>query len=233
MNWKEITLNEFENKFYYQGKHIFQQLELKDALKFHAPGLAPVKGNSGWYHIDMNGNAIYEERYLRVFGFYHQLAAVISDEDWYHINILGNRISENTYDWCGNFQEGFCTVRNKQGNYFHINSKGKKIYLEQYKYAGDFKYGFACIMNNEQLFTHINSSGKLLHGKWFKDLGVYHKHFATARDKKGWFHIDFEGNAIYHHRFLQIEPFYNGVAFGENLNGKKVLIKEDGLCIHL
>ena len=48
----------------------------KNRLKFHAPGLAPVEDETGWYHIDTNENAIYPERYSRAFGYYDGLAAV-------------------------------------------------------------------------------------------------------------------------------------------------------------
>lgn len=48
----------------------------KNRLKFHPPGLAAVEDESGWYHIDINENAIYSERYSRTFGYYDGSAAV-------------------------------------------------------------------------------------------------------------------------------------------------------------
>ncbi|WP_375561717.1 WG repeat-containing protein [Bernardetia sp. OM2101] len=41
---------------------------------------------------------------------------------------------------------------------------------------------------------------------------TFHKNFATAKDAKGWFHINKNGNEIYSERYLEIEPFYNGFA---------------------
>ena len=84
----------------------------KNRLKFHAPGLAPVEDETGWYHIDTNENAIYPERYSRAFGYYDNLAAVTDfDGNCYHIDIHGKRVYGENYSFCGNFQEEKCVVR--------------------------------------------------------------------------------------------------------------------------
>ena len=74
MNWKEIYSNQAENRFYFQGKPLFK--EYKSILKFHAPGIAPVEDETGWYHINILGEPIYNERYKRVFGYYDGLSTV-------------------------------------------------------------------------------------------------------------------------------------------------------------
>ena len=74
----------------------------------------------------------------------------------------------------------------------------------------------------------------MLNGKKFLDLGVYHKGFATAKDEKGWFHIDKSGNPVYAERYLIVEPFYNGFALVTDFLGNKMIINEKGekvLCI--
>lgn len=228
MNWKNIQLDEHKKQFYYQGLPLFEHFKFLDALKFHSPGLAPVKDATGWFHINVAGEPIYAKRYLRTFGFYDGLATVVSENDWQIIDTKGNTISTQFFAWCGNFQEELCTVRDKQGRYLHIQKNGNAAYSEKYHYAGDFKYGYACIMNEQQLFTHIDKKGELLHGIFFLDLGVFHKGFAIAKDTNGWFHIDFAGNSIYTHRFAKIEPFYNGWAFVETTEGEKVVVNEAG-----
>jgi len=227
-NWKEIKLDEFKNIFYHDKINIFENHKFEAALKFHSPGLAPVKINGQWFHINTKGEAIYENRYQKTFGFYHNRAAVISEKGWIHINTKGKFISNTFYKWCGNFQENLCVVQDKNGSYFHIDLDGNRCYKSSYSYVGDFKYGFACIMNSEQQFTHIDKNGAFLHQQWFLDLGIYHKGFATAKDKNGWFHIDFQGNPIYENRFSKVEPFYNGWAFVTNKLGNKQLISESG-----
>jgi hypothetical protein len=47
MNWNEIELSEDGTCFLYNGQLLFGKIFLR-ALKFHAPGLAPVCDESGW-----------------------------------------------------------------------------------------------------------------------------------------------------------------------------------------
>jgi hypothetical protein len=199
-----------------------------EVLKFHAPGLAPVKDETGAYHIDNNGNHLYSERYSRTFGFYCNRAAVVQEQQWFHINEKGERAYPRNYAWTGNFQENLCTVRNFSGNYFHIDLHGNRIYAENYLYAGDFKDGIACVKLQSGFFKHIDTKGNPINNKEFLDLGVFHKNFATAKDKDGWFHIDKGGIAVYSERYLAIEPFYNGFALVTQFDGSKVIINERG-----
>ena len=63
---------------------------------------------------------------------------------------------------------------------------------------------------------------------------VFHKGFATAKDKYGWFHIGKDGEAIYSERYLIIEPFYNGFSLVTDKNGQKKIINQNGkvvLCV--
>jgi hypothetical protein len=60
-------------------------------------------------------------------------------------------------------------------------------------------------------------------------LGVFHKNYATAKDKNGWFHINKNGNELYKERYLMIEPFYNGFSLVETFKSKKQIIDEKGI----
>ena len=208
----------------------------KNRLKFHAPGLAPVEDETGWYHIDTEENPVYPQRYFRAFGYYDGLAAVTDfSVKCYHIDIHGNRVYGETYAFCGNYQEGKCVVRDFSNNYFHIDTNGNRLYSENYRYVGDFKDGFACVkLSEDGLYMHIDCAGRPLNGKKFLDLGVFHKGFATAKDENGWYHIDIRGNAAYKERYRIVEPFYNGFALVTGFDDKKLIINEKGettLCI--
>lgn len=67
--------------------------------------------------------------------------------------------------------------------------------------------------------THIEPDGGILHGRWYLDIDVFHKGFARARDEEGWMHVDFCGRPIYPRRFAMVEPFYNGQARVERMDG--------------
>ncbi len=77
---------------------------------------------------------------------------------------------------------------------------GNRVYEQEYNYVGDFKDGIA-VVHKDGKATHINNHGKLVHNKWYKKLNVFHKGFAIAEDKHGWFHIDINGNPVYRQRF--------------------------------
>lgn len=230
MNWKDLKTSADNTHFLYEDQPAFGR-KFTEVLKFHAPGLAPVKDKSGSYHIDTAGKALYTERYSRTFGYYCDRAAVVQNGQWFHINEKGERAYPTAFSWTGNYQENLCTVRDDQNQYYHIDPAGKATYAERYRYAGDFKDGIACIRQTNGLFRHIDISGQLLHNKEFLDLGVFHKGFATARDKAGWHHINTSGQALYKQRYLQAEPFYNGFALVTHFNLDKEVIDESGNVI--
>lgn len=227
MNWQNIKVSKDGTYFQYDGKPIFGK-QFIEVLKFHKPGFAPVKDESGSFHIDTAGTELYSERYSRTFGFYCNRAAVIDGHNWFHITEKGERAYSQSYNWTGNFQENLCTVRDHLNQYFHIDLNGNRVYDKNYTYCGDFKDGFACVKQLNDLYKHIDSRGTFLNDKEYVDLGIFHKNLATAKDKEGWYHIDKTGSEIYKQRYLAIEPFYNGFALVTRFNGAKTIIAESG-----
>ncbi|MDO8317246.1 MAG: WG repeat-containing protein [Flavobacterium sp.] len=227
MNWQNIKVSVDNTHFLHNENPIFGR-HFIEVLKFHSPGIAPVKDDSGSYHIDSWGKQLNADRYLRAFGFYCNRAAVIQAENWFHITVTGERAYNQSFNWSGNFQENLCTVRNKDNEYFHINPNGERVYKNNYIYCGDFKDGYACVKTIDGLYQHIDTEGNFLNNKKFLDLGVFHKNFATAKDKNGWYHIEKSGNEIYQHRFLAAEPFYNGFALVTQFDNNKIIIDEQG-----
>ncbi len=202
-------------------------------LKYHEPGFAPVLGDDGAYHIDLDGTPAYEFRFKRTFGFYNNKAAVESSEGWFHIHTDGTAVYPEKYAWVGNFQEEICVVRDFQGFYFHIDKKGTPLYPNRYAYAGDFKDGIAVICDELKGHTQINREGRFIHSKYFHQLDVFHKGFARAKDDRGWGHINKTGDFIYKDRYLSIEPFYNGLAYAEDNNERLLLINEVGEIVKI
>lgn len=227
MNWQEIKVSTDNTHFLLNGQPIFGR-KFIEVLKFHPPGIAPVKDNSGSYHIDASGNPLYTDRFSRSFGFYCNRAAVIQGDKWFHLTEKGKKAYTQTFSWAGNYQENLCTVRNSDNKYFHIDLHGKRIYPDSFIYCGDFKDGYACVKTSNGFYKHINHKGDFLNDREFLDLGIFHKNFATAMDDAGWFHINHEGKEIYRHRFLAVEPFYNGFALVTHFDKSKIIIDENG-----
>ena len=223
----KIIIANDQSHHIFEGKPLYMKRFIS-VLKFHPPGLAAVLDNAGAYHVDVDGEAIYLERYTRTFGFYDERAAVVDGDNWFHIFPTGERVYQDFYSWCGNFQDGVCAVRDFNDYYFHINGDGKRLYKEKYRYAGDFKDGIAVAQNQEGLYFHIYRDGILVHDKYFYDLDIFHKGFARAKDDRGWCHIDLNGRPIYSERYNMIEPFYNGFARVEDEYGAILIINEVG-----
>lgn len=203
----------------------------EEVLKFHAPGLAPVRREGKAWHVRPDGSAAYEPRFDRTFGYYDGLASVRTRHGWFHITVTGEPVYRERYGWCGNFQEGRCPVRSDSGAYHHIQRDGCAAYPERWSYAGDYRDGIAVVQAADGRSTHIDPAGKLVHGNWFLDLDVFHKGLARARDDGGWTHADVRGRPIYPRRFMTVEPFYNGQARVERFDGALEVIDERGLSV--
>jgi hypothetical protein len=227
MKWQDIKVSADNTHFIFQGRQIFEK-QFIEVLKFHAPGLAPVKDETGSYHIDMLGHEIYGERFTRTFGFYCNRAAVVLKNKCYHMTETGKRAYDETYNWTGNYQENLCSVRDGENRYHHIDLDGEKIYKDSFVYCGDYKDGYACVKTDSGLYKHIDDEGNFLNDKAFLDLGIFHKNFATARDENGWFHINKSGEEIYSRRYMAVEPFYNGFALVTEVDKTKLIIDEQG-----
>lgn len=201
------------------------------ALSFHEPGLAAVCDERCAWHIDGDGRPAYPHAFMETFGFYENLAVVRNETGWFHIKRDGAPAYSETFDWCGNFQGGRAVVR-RDGEYFHLLPDGRALYEKRFLYAGDFRERRAVVRLTGGLCAHINEDGGFAHPHRYRDLGVYHKGLACARDAGGWTHIGADGVAVYQKRFAQVEPFYNGCALVETLDGKTEIIDECGRRIH-
>lgn len=201
-------------------------------LPYHAPGLAPVGDETGAYHINLNGEEAYSQRYSRTFGYYCDYAAVADSSGWHHIDAHGLRAYIGNWDWCGNFQQHRCTVRDKDGAYFHIRVDGSVLDGGPYTYAGDFREGAAVVRGLDGLCRHVDLEGRLLNKKEFIDLDNFHKGYARARDERGWFFIDRDGEErLSGKRYAEIEPFYNGQAHVRTHAGTRLILSEEGISM--
>lgn len=227
MNWRDLSVSAC-GMYHECGDRPAYSERFDEVLKFHAPGLAPVKRGDEAWHVGPDGNAAYSRRFSRTFGFYEGVAAVQAQADWHHIRPDGSDTYPERYAWCGNFQGSRCTVRLHNGLYRHVLTDGSCAYPEAWCYAGDYKDGFCVIQNDAGLCTHLDLNGKPLHSNWFVDLDVFHKGFARARDSDGWMHVDLRGAPVYERRFAAVEPFYNGQARVERFDGGLEVINERG-----
>ncbi len=231
MSWTRAVISDDGTHHTIDGAAVYAARFLA-VQKFHAPGLAPAIDASGAFHITPLGHPAYSNRFRQTWGFYEDLAAAEDAHGWCHIRPDGTPLTDRRFAWCGNFQEGRCAVRNLDGTYCHLTPEGTPAYPERYLYAGDFRDGAAVVRCPQRgLCTHITPDGRPLHGQWFIDLDVYHKGFARARDAGGWFHLDRRGHAAFTTRLASVEPFYNGTAIAESIDGRRLLIDQAGRAV--
>ena len=227
MTWRALTVAEDGTHHVAEGIPAYLE-RFDEVLKFHAPGLAPVRRRGEAWHMRPDGSPAYSRRFPRTFGFYEALAAVDDSDGWHHITPYGEDAYPQRYAWCGNFQEQRCPVRRQDGTYLHITPSGMPAYDALWRYVGDFRDGVGIVQHQNGRSTHIRPDGTPLHGVWFLDLDVFHKAYARARDEGGWVHIDRVGKPIYARRFTNVEPFYNGQARVERFDGGLEVIDESG-----
>ncbi len=227
MTWRDSRIAS-DGTHHVLGSEPLYAERFDDVLKFHDPGLAPVRRRGEAWHIRPDGSEAYRRRFGRTFGFYEGLAAVAGPDGWHHIRPDGEDLYASRYAWCGNYKGGRCTVRDHAGAYFHLSAEGAPAYDLRWRYAGDFRDGVAVVQADDGRSTHIGPDGELVHGDWFLDLDVFHKGFARARDHGGWTHVDTGGRPTYSRRFAAVEPFYNGQARVERFDGGLEVIDEAG-----
>ncbi len=225
--WRDYALSPDGTHHVLHGRRVYSHRFI-EVQKFHDPGLAPVRDESGAFHVTPDGLPAYSYRYVDTFGFYEGKAAVQAENGWCHIHSDGSPLYPELYAWCGNFQEGRCAVRLFGGSYVHLTGDGTPAYSERYSYVGDLRDGIAVVQGADGNHTHIDASGNLIHGQWYLDLDVFHKGHARACDSAGWHHVDTHGEPLYERRFRNVEPFYNGQARVEGLDGSLSVIDHTG-----
>ena len=230
MTWRESRLSP-DGTHHLRGDAPQYDERFDEVLKFHEPGLAPVRRGAAAWHIRADGSDAYSRRFERTFGFYEGLAAVVGGDGWHHVGPDGADIDTARYEWCGNFQGGRCTVREHGGAYFHLRADGIPAYEARWRYAGDFRDGIGVVQSSDGRSTHVDIHGEIVHGEWFLDLDVFHKGFARARDEDGWTHVDTDGRPAYTRRFAAVEPFYNGQARVERFDRGLEVIDEVGRTV--
>ena len=174
------------------------------------------------------GEPAYARRFRRTFGYYEGLATVEDDSGFHHIDARGVDVSADRHAWCGNYQGGLCAVRDPAGQYFHLLQNGEPAYAGGWRYDSDFREQAAVVQDDAGLHLHIDAKGRPLGTGRFVNLDVFHKGFARARNRDGWFHLRRDGAHAYARRFAAVEPFYNGQARCEQHDGVLVVIDEAG-----
>lgn len=149
-------------------------------------------------------------------------------EDLHSVKVKLTGYRNNDLEWTSAEHEGIRTFRDTKGKYGFLMDKGYPISCERFDYAGDMKYSLAVVGVEGKGFTYLTDLGQYPIDRWFIECTPFHKGFATARDEKGWYHMDQSGKPVYGQRYAYAEPFYNEVALCRDLDGNWCLVRQDG-----
>lgn len=93
---------------------------------FFSEGVTWATDKSGSYHIDPDGNPLYEERFEKTEAFHEGLAAVMSNGQAFHITKEGVPAYGRRFDKVGFFHNGTTKVE-LDGEEFRINHQGERV----------------------------------------------------------------------------------------------------------
>lgn len=231
MHESKVILDPQEAGYLADGKPAFGT-RFKKAMSFHYPeGLAAVTDETGAYHIGLDGQALYAQRYRETFGFYCGLATVRDNSGYFHIDTTGSLTHKTNFKWAGNYQEGLCAVMTADG-YCHVDVNGEPVYGQRYLYVGDFRYGIAVAHSAAGAF-HIRTDGSRLNTTVHCDADPFHKGYAVVSDDTGYYHVDKEGQPAHPYRYKKAEPFYNGISRCLTHDGRQLLLRENGFYTYV
>ncbi len=179
----------------------------------------------------------------RWFGFYDGIAIFRKDgklyamyagktvgipADLHSVRVELTSSRDSVTEWIGEPHEGIRTFRSKDGKYGFLTEQGFPLTSERFDYADEMKYSMTVVGLEGKGFTYLTDLGQYPIDKWFVECTPFHKGYATARDERGWYHIDLSGNPIYKERYAYAEPFYNEVALCRDVEGNWYLVRQDG-----
>ncbi|WP_181259090.1 methyltransferase [Marinobacter sp. 3-2] len=126
-------------------------------------GVAAVVSDGLWFHIDSEGNPLYESRYAFVGNFQNDVCVVCDVEgSYYHIDLSGKPLYSSKWSYCGDFREGAAVVQGRVGLSSHIDFSGELIHGQWFLDLDVFHKGYARARSNEG-WHHISKAGTPLY----------------------------------------------------------------------
>ena len=174
----------------------------------------------GKYHLDSNGNPLYNGLFKWVLPFHAPGLAPVEDESGsYHIKPDGKPAYHSRFDRTFGFYQGRAAVI-LDGNWFHILPNGSKLNEKACDWCGNFQNGRSPVRCDNGDYYHIRLDGSVVpNGPWGY-AGDYREDIAVVREKDGlcW-HIDPEGKPIHNQSFFDLGVFHKGLALARDASG--------------
>lgn len=161
---------------------------------YFSEGLACVRKNEKWGHVNKQGQMIVPMKYDDVTAFSEGLAYVKLNNKWGYVNKQGQMIIPMKYDGATIFSEGLACVKlnNKWGV---INKQGQVIVPMKYDDAYPFSEGMAKVSLNKK-WGFINKQGKEVIPLVYDEVERFSEGLACAKKDKKYGYINKDGNTV-------------------------------------
>ena len=168
--WKHINL---EKHFFYKEKYF-------RTFGYYFEQAAVNNFNQECYHIDKEGNRIYQENYSWVGNYQQSLVAVRLNNDYFHLNKVGKRYYDTDYRFVGDYKDDYAAVKMQNGYYNFINTDGKELYHEtKFLDLGVFHKNIATARDCDGYF-HIDKQANSLYKERYLQVEPFYNGFAVV-----------------------------------------------------
>lgn len=221
----------------YQGKYIRLDTngnitETNDSWRYgenvasdnieYIDGIAVVYNEKEKYHIDTEGNRLYEENYIAIDLFKDGIAPVRDGDGLYfYIDTNGKSIFDTKFEskiWP--FYQDRARITDQFTGSYHINRDGKRLYSESYDFVDHFYEDRAKVRDFYDNYFHIDLNGKRVYPENYVWVNKYSEGTARVKDELGnWYHIDKFGKELYTEKYDWVGNFIDGIAPVQNEEG--------------
>ncbi len=170
-----------------EGKPVFER-SFKEAFGFY-DDIATVVDESGFFHIDKQGEDIHSQRFSWSGNFQEGLCVVKDKESglFFHIDRKGDPIYMEKYPYTGDYRYGVAVITNQEGLCTHIDKEGQLLHGKFFSELDVYHKGFA-IAKDERGYFHIDKAGESIYADRYIKLEPFYNNRAVAIDQ---YHIKY------------------------------------------
>lgn len=135
---------------------------------------ASVMDNGSWFHIGIDGNDIYDTRYMWC-GNYQSGRCTVreSNGSYLHIDSDGKPVYTERWLYAGDYRDGVAVIQASDGLSTHIDLAGRCIHGQKFIDLDVFHKGFARA-RDEMGWTHINFNGEPVYTRRFSNVEPFY-----------------------------------------------------------
>ena len=176
------------------------------------------------FHINLDGQRLYDQTYYRVDPFKEDLAIVENDEGISIMNENGRILNEEPlpYHRVFAFMEGVAIAQRNDNARVYINRYGEQVFPESYASAQPFVNGKALVKTIEGKKTVIDKKGE----KLFDTISNFKDNIAIATKDDLSYHVGRDYKPLYPQRYKKTKPFVGSYAKVESEDTVYVINKQ-------